>query len=375
MKKIIISFLCLFAFVNFGSATKLKAIIFADTNDGSIGTGVVTSRNQMSQFITETATALDIDDYEIDIYDGTNCNPSKLKTAISNFKCESSDIVIFSYLGHGARSFDDKSDFPQMCLATNNQTNWIPLEYVHDALVKKNPRFLLVMGDCCNKASSGVLPKVNTWCASTSTEIRNSAIAGVKKLFLETKGSVIASGCKKGQYSWYNLVEGGFFTIGFVNGFDNYVNAKSTQSNWSDLFKNVQDWVVGFSRSIPSISVQTPIYKVNTNNTNKVEVKPEPISETDLHSLLRLTADETNTYDQRIGYASKALTYFANSDVLVDLVGRNHTTIVESKSAKDFVEHIAVAFRLKDFVIVEQKQNANGKIIYLKLNEIYVERK
>ena len=380
----------------------LRTIIFADSNDDRIGEGVQSNLANIQEEIDIIASSIGMEDRQAAplIYEQFNCSPQKLRECIKNFKCGNNDIVLFFYFGHGGRSTQDKSDFPQMCLGKNylnENSQWIPLEDVKNAIMKHNPRFLLIIGDCCNDADQGVSPKWGILTSASASEISNTQKQGMKRLFLDSRGFVIASGSTKGESSWYNNTYpdgGGFFTTAFINELEDYTSNISN-TNWETLMKRVYDKVLKRSQELVNynpqkFTLQHPQYlpkvtydgivKKNENqnqerqidnNNNRLIDNNKQIDNNDFQLALIDIVNESRTPSYRINKRPSVLAHFANSNVWVDIVGRNNKTIVSSERATDFVDRISTAFHLKSFTILDCQRNANGKITSLKIHEIY----
>ena len=377
----------------------LRTIIFADNNDGRIGKGVQCNLEEIQEQIDIIASCIGMEDNTAAplIYEQFNCNPQKLRECIKNFKCGSDDIVLFFYFGHGGRSPQDRSEFPQMCLATNVESQWVPLEDVKNVIMKQHPRFLLVFGDCCNSSDPGISPKYGVLNSASASEISTTQKEAMKRLFLNSRGSVIASGSTKGEYSWYYNVHpdgGGFFTTAFQVELENYT-AKNASADWETLLGKVRGGVVGLTKELksrnPDMTIQTPRFKVdvtygttpkpnNDNETRKIDQNnnqlvdnnnKQQVNNNDFQSVLVDIASEQNTPTYRINKRSAVLSHFANSNVWVDIIGRNNRTVVSSERASDFVERISTVFHLRNFTILDCQRDGNGKITALKVHEIY----
>lgn len=402
MKKIVtimaLCFICVFA----NAQGMLRSIIFADNNDDRIGRGVQCNLEEIQEQIDIIASCIGMEKNTAAplIYEQFNCNPQKLRECIKNFKCGTDDIVLFFYFGHGGRSPQDRSEFPQMCLGTDfsKQNLWIPLEDVKNAIMKQNPRFLLVFGDLCNSSDPDISPKYGVLNSASASEISPIQKEAMKNLFFNCRGSVIASGSTKGEYSWYYNVHpdgGGFFTTVFQVELENYTS-KSVDADWNVLLNRVRDGVVGLTKELktrnPDITIQTPRFKVdvtyvgnnpkpnkenetriiNQNNNNLMDNNNNlQINKNDFQSVLIDIANERNTPIYRISKRASVLAYFASPNVWVDLVGRNLRTNVSSEKASDFVDRISTAFHLVNFSILDCQRDENGKITALKIHEIY----
>ena len=373
MKKLNVLLLCLLAACSV-NAQKIHTIIFADTNDAKIGEGVQVNVNNFLEFTLDVASGLGMENaYEkAKVYYGNGCNNANLKSCISNFSCDSEDIVIFGYFGHGGRSKDDKSEFPQMCLGANNSSDFVPLEDVLDAL-KSKARFVFVTGDCCNNYA-GISSKRGTLSAGGPTTLTSSNSAVMKKLF-GMKGAVISSGCQKGEYSWINSITGGFFTNGFLEEFDNYLDENPSSPEWDKLFENVRKTVVEVSRERLKNQggyVQTPIWRVDKTGAPKVDNRRPPIvNDGTIRSQLLKLVDKSVSEQTRKGRIPDVRSYFS-SDCTIEIYGRGGETLLGVKGVDAYLRTISTSPYLNNFVIQKEDRDASGKITLLRIHEIYV---
>jgi hypothetical protein len=56
---------------------------------------------------------------------------------------------------------------------------------------------------------------------------------------------------------------------------------------------------------------------------------------------------------------------------MIDVVGQDQQTLVNYTTANDYLLRLATVEGLANFTILEEKKDDNGKIVYLKLHEIY----
>lgn len=347
-------------------------ICFADTNDDKIGKGVAKDVTLMLDFVMSLAEKLGMEENlkPAVVMMGDDCSPLRLKSVISDFNCDPKDIVIFYYSGHGIRSFSDTSEFPQMCLGSNTQKDYIPLEYVKDELERKGAaRLCLVIGDCCNNYSNAVLSKDNTLTAASWPSHKSNS-EGLKKLFLEAKGTIIASSSKRGQYSWVNSTQGGFFTLGFLEELEEYTSDPGISHNWNELMRRTILRVERISRKTFKEKggyIQTPIFRVE----HPVEIAPIRFDE-GIYKALTEVSNQSLPQTHRIRYHEQVLkTFFASDDCMVDVVGQDMRTIVDYRTASQYLLRVATVSSVSDFKILEQQKDASGKISYLKILEIH----
>lgn len=400
MKSIFILLVLIVTNITVNAQGMLRSIIFADTNDDKIGDGVQCNLDVIQEEIDKIASCIGMENMTAAplIYEQFDCTPQKLRECMKGFRCGTDDIVMFFYFGHGGRSPYDRSEFPQMCLGTDisRQEEWIPLEDVKNMLMKQNPRLCIVYGDLCNSADSDISPKYGVLTSASASEFNETQKVAMRKLFLESRGSIITSGSTKTEYSWYCNVYpdgGGFFTTVFLNELENYTSS-TKDADWETIMKKTRDGVVSLTESLksrnPDITTQTPRFivdikynkqldiktnreeenKIINNNNNKLN-NDNNVMDTSLKNALVDLANESNTPSYRIKKSPSVLSMFSNSNVWVDIVGRNNKTIVSSERAADFVSRVATAFHLKNFTILDCQRDTEGKVTTLKIHEIY----
>ncbi len=158
------------------------------------------------------------------IQDLTGTQVLKIDTSVQEVlnQCDqlsinSDDAVVFYYGGHGFRTDQVQGKWPAMQLHQmqdgRKRRAGLPLKQVFDKLSAKNPRLLLVIADCCND-----------WLPVEIAPPLAYAYEGLvnhekfyKKLYLDSRGHYLASGCKEGQKSRSNSDVGGFFTNSFFS--------------------------------------------------------------------------------------------------------------------------------------------------------------
>jgi len=164
-------------------------------------------------FLTDVANDLKIPIkiHDVDFYGAES------KKFISAFKCSPNDIVFYYYSGHGFR-YDDQDVVWPYLYACKKDTDPIDkcslsLNWVYQEIKKKNPRLTIAMGDCCNSLIGMNEPKISLSRSLTYKTVHQPV--GYKKLFLETKGVIVASGSIPKQYS-LGTTEGGMFSNSLI---------------------------------------------------------------------------------------------------------------------------------------------------------------
>ena len=350
-------------------AQNIHFICIADTDDNKIGKSVKKDVNQMLDFVMSLASDIGMEDnlQPAIVMMGEECNKKNLLTTIEEFKCVKDDIVLFYYSGHGIRAYQDTSEFPQMCLGNSDQ-DYISLEYVKKKIERKGPGLSIILADCCNSYDSSATPKEAVMItARARASDKSSHDEGMRKLFLETRGSIIAASSRKGEVSWGNSYYGGLFTNGFLNEINLYTSSGKA-IDWQELMWRTRCRVVADSRSSRKYQgVQTPIYKIEFRNIPSV-IRIED----GINKALATVADASISQNQRIlQYKDILETFFSSNDTMVDIVGRDMKTLVDYTTAEEYLLRVATGERYSGFNVIEEKKDSNGKITYLRLNETH----
>lgn len=385
-------------------AGKIRTIILADTRDKEIGCGIQTNVAVTLDITSQIAACLGmVDDFEDPIQMvGFKCNRDELRRQLASFHCSSDDVVLFFYFGHGARSPQDKSKFPQMQLKDEKDNftdaTHVPIEEVKDILLSKNPRLLIVMGDCCNSELSTLTPKTNSLVTSAdgSSEYDPRLKKMLQRLFLESEGYVITTGSTAGESGWYCISKDrsntcsyensyGYFTINFWGTLASCTDANIT---WEKMMRSISDNTYQITKQHADQDInhkmrsQRPVYdiggrmqKIENPQPKEDEPKPQvdkPINDdTPLLTALVAVASDHNTDSYREKQADKVMRQYFATNARIEVVARNGHTIVESENLQQFFDRISIAERLRNFAIHQKETDASGKIKYLLIHEIY----
>ena len=228
----------------FVGAATLHAIIVADVADTKIGADQDVAAIQKLTDTIRRATCLGGQDIVIEAGRG---KLQEINNVISGLSVSPDDVVFFYYSGHGANP-GGGDRWPLMGVERGG--NLLKLSAVKDTLQNKKPRLLITMADACNVFVPGITQRGRA---------ERKEPGGFKKLFLDYKGSIIASSSVPGQYSYGDPQSGGTFTRQFLSAL-NQVQASSSP-DWESI-------KTGATKEIP---VNSPDQKVQTPQM-KVEV-------------------------------------------------------------------------------------------------------
>lgn len=145
---------------------------------------------------------------------------------------DSSDIVIFYFSGHGFRTKDKQSRWPNLYFTKTN--TWVFLDEVVERLGRKGAQFSLIIADCCNNYEDQTFPgKQHFRFAPSSHHTFHPKVAD---LFRNSTGLLVISGAEPGGFSWANN-EGGILTAAF---FEALGFRSRSAVNWDLVEENVK---------------------------------------------------------------------------------------------------------------------------------------
>ena len=348
---------------------KIHAIVFCNTNDPKIGESC---ENDQKRFVEELGIIQDALDCDVDwmnVYTGKECNKPNLEKALSNLNCNSNDVIFFYYSGHGVHAKSDVAEgwLPQMCLIyeSYDQDKFVPVTDVMKALESKPARLKLIVTDCCNNEASWVSSKslvVEDGKTAKSEEIN---VKNLKKLFYESKGTVVATSSKRGQVS-LGPKEGGLFSIAF---WDEIYKLEQGNGNadWKFVFESTKKRTLEYSSG-----KQEPVFKLYgvenvDNNPNPV---PDPVvivvNDEELTKALKQI-----TNSRRLDLVSGVVDKFFTPNAKVVILGRNLTTkIGMPMDISKYLEQLALSKTVKGINIVKKVSDNNGKYNYIEISEI-----
>ena len=355
---------------------KIHAIVFCNTDDPKIGEGCQSDQERFAEELGVIETALGCEE-DWQVYTGGECNKPNLERAISSLNCGPNDVVFFYYSGHGVHAQADPADgwLPQMCLnyKSYDQDKFVPVTYVRDKLASKGMRLSIIMTDCCNNEASWVSVKSILSTQKDSPSIDDIDVARLKKLFYESRGTVIATSSKRGQVS-YGPKEGGCFSVAF---WDEIYRIEQGQGNadWENLFEETKKRTLRYTSN-----KQEPVCKVNVNSINpgpSPDPGPSPtpvvisVGEKDLGEAFKQLVNPSNSRNERWNMVSGIIQRLFDSNAQVVMVGRDlKTNVSRPTPINKYLEELALSKRVKGVNIVRTAKNSAGKFNQIVISEI-----
>lgn len=212
------------------SAQTIHLVTIADTNDLNIGSGTLSNTLRVAEFINRAASEMKVSVSRQDV-SGKSFSCNKIAEAVALLKVGAEDVVIFYYSGHGFRTDDNATPFPDLYCGEEAFTGAAPrLLNIASTLAKKGARLTITVADSCNVLATQPLPPLP---GAAIASVPVSREKQYRKLFFGHKGTLTMSGAVKGQFSWY-LPQHGLFTNQFLNALDAATHP-SKQGLWKDV--------------------------------------------------------------------------------------------------------------------------------------------
>jgi hypothetical protein len=343
-------------------AQTLHAVVFADTDDRDIGESVAKDFYSMSIEMNTIASAVRMP-IEEHFYYGEDFRNPKFVQTLEGLNIGAEDIVLVYVSSHGARPLQDACAYPQIAFPPKRDTDFFSLCQIDKILARKKPKFYLIMGDLCNSYSNALsakeLPKGNT-------VIKGSTEATYQALFSQVRGSVIVTSSQAGETS-IALERGGAFTLCFLHSLQ--AALASGKADWNELLGNSK-------YCTQEVVKRNPVFEVRVQaagNSTPVVVQQEttPHRSDDFMESVRRLADSSRGEEWRIKNASTVLQSHFAPNARVEVVGKNGTTVVATETADKFLRRLSTSFKLTNIVALESEKNSQGKIVSLKVHEIY----
>lgn len=370
MKNVIIRLILAIAFfvgnASVAIAQTVHAIIACNTIDKSIGAGMTSDMKNMRNAIQIIVSTLDCE-YEEKIFDGSVCTKEDVTNYINNMDVERDDVVIFFYGGHGTHAMNNTSDpWPQMCMNTNIESLFMPVASVEKMLSAKQPKLRIILTNCCNKEQAGVSIKPLYAQSAGPTMQSEYNAESFKKLFLDSKGKVMMTSSKLGQYSWCGI-NGGLFTNYLLDVLDS-VGKGRLNADWETVCKATHDNTFACN-SLPDGAKQEPYYivKINENHDGRGKDnrgnKSKKKDASDLFNALQGLLNHDLSKDQRLRKIQEIQNKYFSSDAHVITVGRNGTSKIMYEDISDFLRRLALSNNIKQINILEGNSSEKNRII------------
>lgn len=400
MKKYILLIATLATMLSINAKT-IHWITFIDTTDPDVGKWDVLGREQLyNRYINLINAALDEKGYNHVLHDyyGARTSPENCKSVVENLSTSPDDLIMFYYIGHGVRAYNDATRWPQMALAQDYDSKLVPLSWVHSTLKNKPHRLLVTIGMCCN-SEANISPKsAPTFTANYgNTFMSNEASENIARLFLGQKGDILLSSSSPKEPSRAIYIDNNrekamdVFTHILTEIFSKIMDGSITP-DWDTFFKYVGDRVNTIvnecyhENQIPQWESNLGSAEVPDNSVAQQSSTPVPTSEeiarqqtssdnesTDerdkiinwFNTSFNLMLNRQLSDEKRVDFAEAFLSRLPDTDIQVRTLGQDSEVVVGRQSLEDFVGRLTTSRVLRGVSVA--KINERGIFV----REIY----
>jgi hypothetical protein len=221
----------------------IHLIMVANTLDSAIGKTCKIDMYNVSGLFTDLSEQMGISVKPLYIF-GKDFSIKSVNDALNKLKPKPNDIVVFYYSGHGFRTPQTKSKYPNIDLTTSLKQplkgNFLNMEDIYNRIVAKGARLNLVLSDCCNE-KIGALKPSGPELIATKSPGRRLSIDNCKALFFApNKVSLLATSADVNQYASGNPSVGGFFSWHFKSALEIYTSKLKTNVSWLQVLNEAR---------------------------------------------------------------------------------------------------------------------------------------
>ena len=263
------------------NASTIHWITFINTDDPHVGESDKNAKSLIYDRLVRTVN-LELSQYGYDhkIYDFYSGNFTKQNcmNVVNSLVCDTNDIIVFYYIGHGYRVSKDTTRYKYPTLLFGNDIkSSIPLSWIHQSLKDKKAKFTLTIAVSSNIITEGIqevditdvlLPSVQNCSEISPNSFQyKSSLASA---FLGCKGDIIICSASPGQCSWAVQTPFGsmdVFTYVFISSYESIMFGKDFL--WPDFLKVISGATEEATKDMPLYDVQTPIYDYNLKRIYK----------------------------------------------------------------------------------------------------------
>lgn len=238
-------------------AQTLHLLAVCDTTDQNIGESVANDCVLVEKELKSIAKAIDFD-FKPHLLTGEQTLPANVVREIKKLKVAADDTLFFYFSGHGYHLESEASQrWPHFYFSRTGEG--LPMADIERSLTAKKARLTCLFSDCCNNLIPDAMApqdhkKKKAMAVATPPTIE---IENYKKLFRDTRGLIIATGAREGEYASCTPL-GGFFTYTFFTILRNISKAgEGDIVSWQELLKLSETLLVNFFEQTPDFEVQS----------------------------------------------------------------------------------------------------------------------
>ncbi len=228
-------------------ATRLYAIVMANTLDPDAGTAITKGRDIADRWVGAISRALQRRQIPTTYWrlDGQNFTTEDIRDVVNNQlnQVQSDDIIFFYYVGHGANNVG--TPYPELSIPNRNGGGpGLSFGRIVDVLNAKGAQLTFTMAEACNSFPQFSLPTPPP--PAQALDVTRAIV----ELFAQTKGSITITTASPGQHAHASDVMGGIFSTEFFRALRRELDdavANNRQAQWANVLNsvNTSQWIGG----------------------------------------------------------------------------------------------------------------------------------
>lgn len=374
MNKIAKLFVAATAILGGGSAAHAQALhvlIACDTNDPSIGAGVVSNMENLSKLAQEAFGVLQCEGCYT-VFPAPECTKENVTRWIKELESGPDDTILFMYSGHGGRALNDDDRFPQMCMNNpSNQAGFLPVSHVAKMLQAKNPRLSIVITECCNSEASWVQRKPYYAMASGDyTSAGDYDAKALRDLFFNPRGSIVITSSKPKEYSFICVRGdgiGGIFVNEFIDAYQDATKNHALEADWNKIFDKVHDNLYAMEFNLEGRTHrQEPMAEIaliKPGTDRQVDKKRDFSTSGSLFESLQYLVNPATDVQVRLSKIPEIFNRHFTSGAKVFNIAADGRTIVDREDAEDFLRRITLSRNIRQISVINGSDTERNSVI------------
>lgn len=242
----------------------LHLILVTNTLISDIGMSCQVDKNNSLNEFEIICGELDIP-FKKSVISDREFSKSNLTNTLNNLNPSPNDIVIFIYSGHGFRWSNQNSEYPNLDLRYSNfqeisANTSFNLHEVYNSIIAKGARLNIVLGDCCN-SDIGLSYRAGEPSLASRAQYKGK-VDYLRRLFLESRGNLLAAAARRNETSCGNSRDGGYFLSSFFTAiYKETSHLNNFAPQWANIISNTIKTANYKTLNLEGCTPQNGIYK------------------------------------------------------------------------------------------------------------------
>lgn len=190
---------------------------------------------------------------------GSSLSTQSVQSWITALEKEPPEVVVFYFSGHGCRS--ERINTPWPCLLFSKKLEHFQSEGLYSQLKALPSRLVIILLDCCNTSEQSIASGFMAFAPKSASS--KGSLPGLKSLFMNTHGIIIAAGASPGELS-FALRNGSLFTNCLLQAVRD--ECGSFKASWQNIFHHTCALCSPTQRPISMLDISTSHHGLKGKN-------------------------------------------------------------------------------------------------------------